>query len=411
MNGMNYDQYNKKANDAWNNQFNQAQQNQAQAQDTYNKSQDLYNKSQGQDQNEYNDSRNATKDTASQQSDLNKTIGGQQALDAFNAQQKSQQEQAGFNADLNRNAMQNANQAVGSTSAYNDLLNTSGYNFGQNAGARAAAEAGAMQGINNNIAAQQNVLQGQQGAYVNSANVANMATNAMLAGQQNQIQNLANTSNTNLGLLGQANNKYNTDLQAWLGGVNSASGLYGQASNAIGTGAGAVSNLMSAESADANARILTPAQADAARASAQLSRAQAAYTYTQNEAARFQLEVSKRNEAIKDSNNKALGPVIERAARTAASDQRAADASKNDSFLGIFNTGHNEAAARANASASELRNLVGNFGGNLNGLNPEVMKTLGYATGTNYGGQADFMNTIGSGLGAVGGLLAGRWLF
>ncbi len=128
---MNYDKYDNQAQQAFNNQMNQAQTNQNQAQQTYNHANDLYNKAQGQDRNEYEQSRNATQGTASQQSNLNKQIGGQQALDTFNQQQANQQAQAGYNADLNRNAMQNLNQAVGAGSAYNDPLILRGITLGK----------------------------------------------------------------------------------------------------------------------------------------------------------------------------------------------------------------------------------------------------------------------------------------
>ncbi len=296
---MNYDKYDNQAQQAFNNQMNQAQTNQNQAQQTYNHANDLYNKAQGQDQNEYEQSRSATQGTASQQSNLNKQIGGQQALDTFNQQQANQQAQAGYNADLNRNAMQNLNQAVGAGSAYNDLLNTAGYNFGQNSGARAAAEANALAGINNNIAAQQQVANGQQAAYTNSANVANQATQAMLAGQQNQIQNLSNESNTNLGLLAQANAMYNNDLNGWLGGVNAGTGLYGAASNAVTAGANSTEALMQAMAQESQARVVNPSIAAANYASANLSNAQAAQ-------ARYALQQAQALDKQKAENVKAL---------------------------------------------------------------------------------------------------------
>lgn len=408
---MDYDKYDAQANTAFNNQMNQAQQNQAQAQQTYNQANNLYNKAEGQDQNEYEQSRSAAENTANEQQQLNSQIGGQQALDTFNQQQANQQAQAGYNADLNRNAMQNLNQAVGTASAYNDLLNTSGYNFGQNAGARAAAESNAQAGINNNIAAQQQVANGQQTAYTNSANVAAQATNAMLSGQQNQISNLANNSTTNLGLLANANTMYNTDLGNWVNGVNAGSNLYQTASNAVGAGASAVNSLMQGMEQESQAKIVNPSTAAANYAAANASNAQANLANVEAKTQAWQLQVAQRTYATQNANAKAMIPALNRMLNKAAGSEAAYKSSGDDKFLDIFDAGHNSAANEANSDAAAAQQMLQSYeamGGNTNALSRSAQNNLAYGSGAGQGNATnvpDFYNTLGSAAGAAASLI------
>lgn len=296
---MNYGKYDTQAAEAFNNQMSQAATNQAEAQQTYNQSNNLYNKAEGQDQREYETSRANVQNIANEQEATSKEVGGQQALDTFNQQVANHQNEAGYNADLNKSAMQNLNQAVGAESAYNDLLNTSGYNFGQNAGARAAAESSAESGLNNNIAANQQVANGQQAAFMNGATVGNEATSAMLTGQQNQMSAQNNAATTNLGLLSNANAMYSTDLGNWINGVNAGTGLYNAASGAVAAGANAENSIRQAEAQESQAKIVNPSTAAANYAQANLSNAEAAVQ-------RYNLQQAQALDAQKASSIKAL---------------------------------------------------------------------------------------------------------
>lgn len=292
------------ANNTWNDQYNNAQQNNQIAQNQVNQSNAKYNNLTGADTTGYNSSRADLQQAAQEQQQNANEISGKIALDTANQQIANYQKEAGFNEDLNRNAMQNVNQAVGNASAYNDLLNTSGYNFGQNAGARAAAESNAESGINNNINAQQNVLNGQQTAFTNGANVGNTVAQNFIAGNQAQSSDLANMSTSEQALLAQANAKYQSDIQAWLGAANAATQSYGQASNAIGTGARAINDIMQSEAANAQATLLTPAQTREANARAGLESAEQEGLQIQNQMNAWQFQVSKDEYATKLANGR-----------------------------------------------------------------------------------------------------------
>lgn len=90
-------------------------------------------------------------------------------------------------------ARANLNQATGALSAYSDFANTAASKWGLNAGGFAAANAGALSGINNNIASNQNVVNGLSDLYKTAQTGANAKTGLVLQGEHETLGGLQAT--------------------------------------------------------------------------------------------------------------------------------------------------------------------------------------------------------------------------
>lgn len=84
-------------------------------------------------------------------------------------------------------ARNNLNQANGALSAYSDFANTGAAKFGLNAGGFAAANAGALSGLNNNIAAQQGVVNSLSDIYKTAQTGANQFAGQQVQSEQNTL--------------------------------------------------------------------------------------------------------------------------------------------------------------------------------------------------------------------------------
>jgi hypothetical protein len=116
----------------------------------------------------------------------------------YNAGLNSQLGQLGYDPAQMTAARGNLNQSQGAMSAYSDFANQAASKFGLNAGGFAAANSGALQGINNNIASNQGVVNGLTDLYKTAQTGANQyagqqvqSENNTLAGYQNVYKNAA----------------------------------------------------------------------------------------------------------------------------------------------------------------------------------------------------------------------------
>lgn len=98
----------------------------------------------------------------------------------------------GYSEDQMTGARNNLNQATGAMSAYNDFANTAASKWGMNAGGFAAANANALGGINNNIAANQGVVNGLHDIYKTAQTGANAFTGQVVQGQHETLAGLQN---------------------------------------------------------------------------------------------------------------------------------------------------------------------------------------------------------------------------
>ena len=128
----------------------------------------------------------------------------------------------GYSTDQMTGARNNLNQAQGALSAYSDFANQAASKWGMNAGGFAAANAGALGGINNNIAAQQGVVNGLSDIYKTAQTGANQyaglqvqSQHETMAGLQNVFTNATNQRDS----AGQMMNFYN-NLASQQGGLN-----------------------------------------------------------------------------------------------------------------------------------------------------------------------------------------------
>lgn len=111
----------------------------------------------------------------------------------------SQLGQLGYDQGQMTAARGNLNQATGALSAYSDFANTAASKWGLNAGGFAAANSGALSGLNNNIASNQNVVNGLQSLYTTAQTGANQFTGQVVQGEQNTLagyqQSFSNATN------------------------------------------------------------------------------------------------------------------------------------------------------------------------------------------------------------------------
>jgi hypothetical protein len=93
----------------------------------------------------------------------------------------------GYDQNQMTAARGNLNSATGALSAYNDFANTAASKWGMNAGGFAAANSGALGGLNNNIASNQNVVNGLSDIYKTAQTGANQFTGQVVQGEQNTL--------------------------------------------------------------------------------------------------------------------------------------------------------------------------------------------------------------------------------
>ena len=138
----------------------------------------------------------------------------------------------GYSQGQMTNARQGLNQAQGALSSYGDFANSAASKYGLNAGGFAAANAGALSGINNNIAAQQGVVNGLHDIYKTAQTGANQFAGQQVAGEHETLSGL-NSAYSNVAnqrdSAGSMMNFYN-DLASKQGGLNAQQAqAYGQA--------------------------------------------------------------------------------------------------------------------------------------------------------------------------------------
>jgi hypothetical protein len=138
--------------------------------------------------------------TKGMQGAYNATTGNGNAGSAYNYGLNQQLGQLGYNPAEMTAARSNLNQSQGALSAYSDFANSGAAKFGLNAGGFAAANSGALSGLNNNIAANQGVVNGLSSLYGQAQTGANQfagvtvqGEHETLAGLQNVYTNAANT--------------------------------------------------------------------------------------------------------------------------------------------------------------------------------------------------------------------------
>lgn len=147
----------------------------------------------------------------------------------------TQEGNLGYNPAQMTAATNNLNQSTGALSAYSDFANTAASKWGQNAGGFAAANAGALNGLNNNIASNQQVVNGQMAKYTAAQTGANQyaglqvqSQHETMAGLQNVFTNASNQRDS----AGSMMNFYN-DLAQKQGGLNATqASLYAQSQQA-----------------------------------------------------------------------------------------------------------------------------------------------------------------------------------
>lgn len=112
------------------------------------------------------------------------------ASNQYDKSMNSKLDELGYDTGQMTAARTNLNQATGALSAYSDFANTSASKWGMNAGGFAAANAGAMQGINNNIAANQGVVSSLTDLYKTAQTGANEKTGLVIQGQGQTLSGL-----------------------------------------------------------------------------------------------------------------------------------------------------------------------------------------------------------------------------
>jgi hypothetical protein len=149
---------------------------------------------------------------------------GNQYDQAFN-QQKTD---LGYDPAQMTTARNNLNQAVGALSAYNDFAGTGAAKWGMNAGGFAAANSGALQGLNNNIQSNQNVVNGLSDLYKTAQTGANQKTGLVIQGEhetlgglQNTFQNIANQRDSAASMM-----NFYDNLASQQGGLNAQQQQY-----------------------------------------------------------------------------------------------------------------------------------------------------------------------------------------
>jgi hypothetical protein len=108
----------------------------------------------------------------------------------YHTEQNKELGDLGYSEGQMNTARNNLNQSTGALSAYSDFANTAASKWGMNAGGFAAANAGALSGLNNNIASNQNVVNGLGDLYKTAQTGANQFTGQVIQGEQNTMAGL-----------------------------------------------------------------------------------------------------------------------------------------------------------------------------------------------------------------------------
>lgn len=124
------------------------------------------------------------------QNQANYMAGAGSGTNLYNTALTGQEQQLGYDPAQMTAARGNLNQANGALSAYSDYANQAASKFGLNAGGFAAANSGALSGLNNNIAAQQGVVNGLSSIYGQAQTGANQSAGLGVQGEQNTLGGL-----------------------------------------------------------------------------------------------------------------------------------------------------------------------------------------------------------------------------
>lgn len=134
----------------------------------------------------------------------------------------------GYDPEQMTTARTNLNQATGALSAYSDFANTAASKWGMNAGGFAAANAGALQGLNNNIASNQGVVNSLTDLYELAQTGANEFTGTVIQGQHETLGALqaVYTNAANMRDDAQSTMTFYDDLASKQGGLNASQQQY-----------------------------------------------------------------------------------------------------------------------------------------------------------------------------------------
>lgn len=205
------------------------------------------------------------------------------AGNVYHGEQTKQLGELGYDQNQMTAARGNLNQATGALSAYSDFANTAASKWGMNAGGFAAANAGALSGLNNNIASNQNVVNGLTDLYKTAQTGANQFTGQVIQGEHETMAGLqqvfTNASNQR-DSAGSMMNFYN-DLAQKQGGLNAqqqqyyaqAKQAYAQATQAL-----AQANLFAQQAALSKQQLDRTSQLYTNQDQAQAAKQQAAAT-------------------------------------------------------------------------------------------------------------------------------------
>lgn len=178
----------------------------------------------------------AVKDyTQGMQGAYDATTGNGNAGSAYNYGLNQQLAAQGYDPSQMLAARNNLNQAQGALSAYSDFANQGAAKFGLNAGGFAAANAGALGQLNNNIAAQQGIVNGLGDIYGRAQTGANQFAGQAIQGEQNTLgglQSVYSNASNQRDQAAQMMNFYN-NLAQQQGGMNATQAQnYAQAQQA-----------------------------------------------------------------------------------------------------------------------------------------------------------------------------------
>lgn len=176
--------------------------------------------------NQYQQQADAANKNVSDYSEYMKGAGS--AGNVFHGEQTKQLGDLGYDQNQMTVARGNLNQATGALSAYSDFANTAASKWGMNAGGFAAANAGALFSLNNNIASNQNVVNGLSDLYKTAQTGANQFTGQVIQGQHETLGGLqqvfANASNQRDSAASMMN--FYNDLAQKQGGLNAQQQQY-----------------------------------------------------------------------------------------------------------------------------------------------------------------------------------------
>lgn len=142
-------------------------------------------------QNQYNQYQQQADAANKNVSDYTNYMQGEgSAGNQYHTEQAKELSDLGYDEGQMTNARANVNQATGALSAYSDFANQAASKWGLNAGGFAAANAGALSGLNNNIASNQNVVNGLTDLYKTSQTGANQFTGNVIQGEQTTLTGL-----------------------------------------------------------------------------------------------------------------------------------------------------------------------------------------------------------------------------